>query len=63
LRVVPNGGESLHGYRAEAQKILRLFARQSERNPEQVRQQFASRRNAKLIVTPGHCGNMVAHYR
>ncbi len=63
LCIVPDSSYSRDGHRAEAQKILGRFARESERQGEQERQQFASRRDAKLVVTRGHCGNMVAHYR
>jgi len=38
LRIVTDRRLALHGYRAEAQKVLRLFARQSHRRPGERRQ-------------------------
>src|SRR5271156_795958 len=53
LRIVADRRLALHGYRPEAEKILRLFARQSYWQSGQVRQHLASECDLKLTV-PGH---------
>ena len=61
LGVMPDAGDPPHSDRAKAQQILRFFARQPERQRQQIRQQLASRRDVKLMVTPGHCEKLLAY--